>query len=419
MFSVLLSVIVQYWIAPYIKTDKLDFAWGCDGSLDEKYYEACRGNMAVMRVSFCTTIFFLVCTFFALLHSGFNRSFWGLKFLAYIILIVGVMFAPSAIFESDGLYIKFARIGAAVFIVLQQVILIDLAYNWNDAWVANADEDESQEAGSGAVWLKALLGVSASIFIASWMGIGFLFKYFNGEGCTDNTNGTFIGLTLGLTLFATLIQLTGEEGSMLTSAILTLYSVYLCYSAVSLNPDEDCNPTLGSDNYISLIIGVFLLVASIAWTGYSASSTIPGLFEEGTGAGAEAGAGAAETGNVSLIDDDGASKSTVTGVVTGDANNYGSTKKEGSSVHDGVRNSITGEGDSSEAWKLNVVLIFICLWYPMVLTGWGSIRSDGEVANASKGATAMWMMMVGQWTALALYSWTLLAPRLFPDRDFS
>jgi hypothetical protein len=34
-----------------------------------------------------------------------------------------------------GLYVHTSRIGAIVFVVVQQVILIDLAYNWNDTWV--------------------------------------------------------------------------------------------------------------------------------------------------------------------------------------------------------------------------------------------------------------------------------------------
>ena len=59
-----------------------------------------------------------------------------------------------------------------------QIILIDLAYNWNDAWVANADADERDEPGSGAAWLKALLFVSAFIMVLSYTALGFLIHFF-------------------------------------------------------------------------------------------------------------------------------------------------------------------------------------------------------------------------------------------------
>ena len=82
--------------------------------------------------------------------------------------------------------------------------------------------------------------------------------------------------------------------------------------------------------------------------------------------------------------------------------------------------SVGGDFDNGQAWKLNLVLVMISMWMPMVLTDWGSINVEGGVVSKpSAGETAMWMIVVAQWVALALYSWTLLAPRLFPDRDFS
>jgi len=63
-----------------------------------------------------------------------------------------------------------------------------------------------------------------------------------------------------------------------------------------------------------------------------------------------------------------------------------------------------------------------------MLTGWGSIQGvveqdDGEehhtAANPTVSRVNMAMVAVSQWCALVLYAWTLVAPRLFPDRDFS
>lgn len=73
----------------------------------------------------------------------------------------------------------------------------------------------------------------------------------------------------------------------------------------------------------------------------------------------------------------------------------------------------------SNSWKLNIILALITCWYAMALTSWGSITDGGTIANPQVGRTSMWMIITSQWLMICLYLWTLLAPKLFPDRDFS
>ena len=75
----------------------------------------------------------------------------------------------------------------------------------------------------------------------------------------------------------------------------------------------------------------------------------------------------------------------------------------------------------TDLWKLNVVLALISCWVAMTLTGWGTIEDydDSRIANPQVGRVNMAMIGVSQWMAILLYIWTLVAPRLFPDRDFS
>jgi serine incorporator 1/3 len=76
-------------------------------------------------------------------------------------------------------------------------------------------------------------------------------------------------------------------------------------------------------------------------------------------------------------------------------------------------------------WKLNVVLVLISCWVAASLTGWGMINGGvdegGEhtAANPLVGKFNMGMIAISQNLAVLLYIWTLLAPRLFPDRVFS
>lgn len=113
----------------------------------------------------------------------------------------------------------------------------------------------------------------------------------------------------------------------------------------------------------------------------------------------------------------------VTGVVTN--LNYGSnTTDEESPAETATATESTSTTDNankpvSVTWKLNLVLAVISCFYAMSLTGWGSINSGGNAANPSAGSVGMWMIIASQWLVMALYLWTLVAPRLFPDREFS
>lgn len=106
----------------------------------------------------------------------------------------------------------------------------------------------------------------------------------------------------------------------------------------------------------------------------------------------------------------------VTGVVT-NQEDYGTHNDEESPAETTeTAEASTGAGVT---WRLNLVLAVICCFYAMSLTGWGSIESGGTPANPNVGNVSMWMIIASQWVVLALYLWTLVAPRLFPDRDFS
>eukprot|EP00518_Triparma_eleuthera_P000214 CAMPEP_0182459936 /NCGR_PEP_ID=MMETSP1319-20130603/4924_1 /TAXON_ID=172717 /ORGANISM="Bolidomonas pacifica, Strain RCC208" /LENGTH=433 /DNA_ID=CAMNT_0024658955 /DNA_START=389 /DNA_END=1690 /DNA_ORIENTATION=+ len=408
LFAIVISLTLQYFIAPNAYSTHLEYAWHCD-EVAEQYQENCRGNSAVLRVSFCTTVFFLFAAIAAAGAPSSNKSFWFIKLVVYLAMVGGSMFLPSEVFDEHG-YLQVARVGGAIFVVLQQIILIDLAYNWNDAWVANADADERDEPGSGAAWLKALLFVSAFIMVLSYTALGFLIHFFG--GCSSNSS--FLWVTLVLTLGSTVVQLTGDEGSLLTSAVMTGYAVFLAYSAVSNNPDETCNPMLGQDNWLDITLGIVFILASMTWTCFSYASSMTEMFQ-------------GDTNQMSLIEEGQGGESTPTpvkGVVTGDGK-YGATSEgdanngSGGEAFTSVRESVGGDFDNGQAWKLNIVLCLLSMWYPMVLTSWGSINEGGTSANKSVGEVAMWMIIAAQWVAMALYIWTIVAPRLFPDRDFS
>lgn len=54
----------------------------------------------------------------------------------------------------------------------------------------------------------------------------------------------------------------------------------------------------------------------------------------------------------------------------------------------------------------------------MVLTNWATLQANNDSGSSRSGLIAMWLQAAAQWIALVMYSWSLIAPKLFPDREF-
>ena len=67
--------------------------------------------------------------------------------------------------------------------------------------------------------------------------------------------------------------------------------------------------------------------------------------------------------------------------------------------------------------------MFLCSVYmAMLLTNWGSYdpaEEDGGKQRYNVGYASAWLLAGTLWVCCCLYLWTLLAPSLFPDRDFT
>lgn len=44
---------------------------------------------------------------------------------------------------------------------------------------------------------------------------------------------------------------------------------------------------------------------------------------------------------------------------------------------------------------------------------------DSDLAKLNSNMASVWVKMVSSWLCIVIYAWSMLAPSLFPDRDFS
>lgn len=367
-------------------------------------YMQCVSNAGVYRPTFLSTIFFLVNAAATKNNPSLNKQAWPAKYGIYFCALLITLFIPNQPFFS-GFYLILMRCFAMVFILIQQVILIDMAYNWNESWLTKSEEADYLDYGSGLKWIQAILWISISLYMASAIAIGFLYHYFS--SCGENIfiiTWTVFGI-IGITA----VQLMGDEGSILTTGVMSTYSVYLAYSMLSKNPNGVCNPTLGDNDVWGITVGLLLTIASLIWTGWSWT--------------------AEERLNIDGVE-------TTRAMATTNPNRDGEIDLDtpfldpedeptsGNVMVQDHEDSTSSETSGKGLWKLNIILALISCWVAALLTGWGSLEgSVGEngqhtAANPTTGRVNMAMIGISQSLALLLYAWTLVAPKLFPDREF-
>ena len=420
------ALVNQYVVAPWIleKSNILshipylkgfiyrNWTHGCITGDDESgpTLESCVGNAGVYRPTFLSTIFFFVSAAVSKANPSMNGHAWPEKIILYVIsLIVSVALLPNTPLLMP-IFTVVMRGLAGVFLVVQQVILIDLAYNWNEHWLLKASDcNRLNGYGSGNKWLKAIIAVSVLFYVITFVGIGLLYQHYN--DCTNNS--WLITTTLLLILIVTAIQLSGTEGSLMTSSVVSLYAMYLCHAAVSKNPNESCNPSLYANNAWSIFWSLFLTSISLAWTGWSYTAE-PRLDNPQTAGSVQANVSTTHRAqqnpdslnlDVPFLDPD---DQPTTGVVVENK------------THMDAESVTRKETPNSSIWKLNVIMALISGWVAASLTGWGVYeKSNSAISNPQVSTVNLWMIAISQWVAIILYTWTLLAPRLFPDRDFS
>lgn len=198
------------------------------------------GYLAVYRICFALVCFFLL---MAVMMIGVKNSrdtrapiqngFWGIKFIIVIAIAIGAFFIPEGSFAPTLMWI--GLFGGLTFICVQLVLIVDFAHSWAENWVGNYEETESKS------WYCALISFTSIQYMLSLTGITLLFIYFTtSESC--GLNKFFISFNLILCLIVSVLSVLPQvqeylpRSGLLQSSLVTLYAVYLTWSAVANNP---------------------------------------------------------------------------------------------------------------------------------------------------------------------------------------
>ncbi|XP_068603798.1 serine incorporator 2 isoform X2 [Brachionichthys hirsutus] len=366
------------------------------------------GYKSVYRMCFAMACFFFL---FAIImirvrsskdpRATIQNSFWFFKFLLLVGITVGAFFIPDGTFNTVWYY--FGVVGSFIFIIIQLILLVDFAHSWNQSWLEKAEE------GNTKCWFAALLTVTVVNFALAFTAVVLFYVFYTQpDGCTEHK--VFISLNflfcIGVSIVSVLpkVQEAQPSSGLLQASLISLYTMYITWSAMSNNPNQQCNPSLLSliqrssptpspgpvptqapnvqwwdaQSIVGLVIFLFCTLYASIRSSNNAQVNKLMQTEEGQGL----------TSSESLVGED------------------------------GVRRAVDNEeeGVTYSYSFFHVCLFLASLYIMMTLTNW--YKPDQAMETMQTAMPAVWVKISSSWLGLLIYLWTLVAPLVLPDRDF-
>jgi hypothetical protein len=400
----------------------------------------CWGMQAAYRISLAVAVFFALLCALAVAVPVTHLGGWLAKLVLYVILL-GLSFLPP----NDALlqYAAVARGFSALFLLLQVLIIIDFAYNAHEWLVSRVDAKNAEFEARGFEpgllsngWGVLYVAASLMLLLSSLAGLGAMFFFF-GNLC--QLHNFFISETLVLGVVATLVSLSAPvRRGLLPPSIIWAYNTYLCFGAITNNPDGSCNPFAGSGQSEAAIFGGLVVAAlSVSWSAFANAGSISSavrLQADGPGMGANSerapsvvvsdwpnGAGSPKNSNVGP----GFSAPYQGQQRPGEGGNETSEREHvRSSPRQPLREAGDDSGDeaalrASKPWLFDATMCIAGMYLAMLVTNWGSPdASNSLTGNPELSAASMWARISTQFVIHALFLWSLVAPLCCPGRDF-
>jgi hypothetical protein len=310
------------------------------------------------------TLFFLamVCATYiggTFVHDGW----WCLKVPMYFALVVGMFLLPGPVFDH---YAELSKYTSVLFVLLQIIILIDMAYDIH----AYLLDDDGADADRGQK--TKYLVLSLSLTCGTIVSVVMLYVFMG----SCQLNVTAISANLALGVVTTCVSISSSVGNgLLVPAVVFAYCTYTCWSALSSNPALECNPSPSMDSHNdvgSAAMGAVITVFSLVYASCSTAGSSPHIFR------------------------------------TADKNRVRSSSEDEMEAE-----APAPEAHQERHWYFHTVMAMGSMYSAMLLTNWAS-QTDG-----AQSAESLWVKLASNWLTYVLYLWTMIAPLVCKSRDFS
>lgn len=325
--------------------------------------DKCFGKQGVLRISMSLFLFFITMSLAMIGHKDHDpenirtKIQDGFWIFKVLLLVVYLLVAYFLPIKVMVWYGYASMIGATFFIFIQILLLVNFAYDWNESWVHKE-------------WFKSVIASSIIIYVIVTAGDILMYIFFgNSSSCAVNI--FLISFLLVLCLTATYLSIRDDidRGSLLTSAVVTGFVTYLLFSALLVSTDAVCNPfppNAHSRVWI-LAIGVVMAIVSICYNTI-ASASQKGVFQL-------------------------------------------SANSEEESL-------IAHENDCYNFSYFHLVFACGATYMGMLFTGWNLTGTISQ-GQFDIGPISMWIKIASGWITVILYIWSMVAPKLFPNREWN
>jgi len=344
-----------------------------------------------------------------------QNGFWGIKFLLLLGGWIGAFFIPHGSFGPVMMWI--GMLGGMAFILVQLVLIVDFAHTWAETWQENYRSSADQN------WFWALLSATVFFYICCIVGIGLCFGYYTGLHAGDcRLHEFFISFNMILCIVLSVVsvlpvvQEQQPNSGLLQASFVSLYIIYLTWSAMSNQPDKLCKPDISSwfggkssnatvsvgdsgdvkaihipDERPSMdaasIIGLIIWFACVLYSSIRSSSNY-------------------QAARLTMSD-----RVNLTEAEMTETGSSGTGTNQSNESDDDERDGVTYN------WSLfHIMFGLATLYVMMTLTNW---YSPGGIESISANMAAVWVKAISAWLCFGIYMWTLVAPVVLPDRDFS
>ncbi|EGY18878.1 membrane protein TMS1 [Verticillium dahliae VdLs.17] len=330
----------------------------------------CYGWLAMHRINFALGLFHLI--FAGLLfnitssknpRAALQNGYWGPKVIAWLALIVLSFLIPDEFFQVWGNYV--ALFAAMLFLVLGLILLVDLAHNWAEYCLEQIENTESK------VWRT---------------------EY-------------------------------NPKAGLAQAAMVAVYCTYLTMSAVSMEPDDrQCNPLIRAQGTrtTSIVIGAIVTMLTVAYTTTRAATQSLGMGSNGA-------IRLPEDDEHDLVTQQPGARREMRAEALRRAVEEGSLPADAllSDDESDAGNKSPGDDERTQTQYnysvFHIIFFLATAWIATLLAmSFDQSKQDGDFAPVGRTYFASWIKIVSAWVCYALYTWTLVAPVILPDRfDFS
>ncbi|EPS41454.1 hypothetical protein H072_4645 [Dactylellina haptotyla CBS 200.50] len=383
--------------------------------------EDCFGFVAVHRFNFALGLFHFALGLMLLgVRSTKNgratiqNGYWGPKILAWLGLIVLTFFIPEEFFVFWGN--RVAIVGAGLFLFLGLILLVDLAHTWAETCLKKVDETDSN------VWRFILVGSTLGMYLISLTLTIIMYIFFGKGDCSMNISAITINMLLAIVVSAMSIhpavQEANSQAGLAQSAMVAVYCTYLTMSAVAMEPDDKyCNPWIRArgTRTASIVIGALLTLLTVAYTTTRAATQ--GFAMGSSGAAGYTAIGDDEHGLVTREPSRHAMRQEVIKRAVAEGSLPASALDDDSDDEDDEDNSVDDEkGRVQYNYTLfHFIFMLATAWVATLLT-MSLEDKDGDFTPVGRTYGASWTKIISAWVCYGLYSWSLIAPVVLPDR---